>query len=116
MNHTIKRAAIIVFLILAGLTLLTVPIFLWPEARIAQVISWPALFIEWLLYYILLGIEALLWIVAILNIFVGGYTRSGWGRLMVCLIIGLALFALVRWVLMTAGFVPFSDKSFVPVI
>ena len=115
MNRTIKKIIGIALIVIVGLALFTLPAFLWPEARFAQVISWPALFIQWLLYYILLGIEGLLWVVAVVNIFVGGYTRSGWGRLVVCLLIGLALFGLVRWVLMTTGVVPFSDKVFVPV-
>ena len=115
MNRTIKKIIGITLIVIAGLALFTLPAFLWPKAGFSQVISWPALFIQWLLYYVLLGIEGLLWVVAVVNIFVGGYTRSGWGRLVVCLLIGLALFGLVRWVLMTTGFVPFSDKVFVPV-
>lgn len=112
---TMKKTVLISLTAIAVLALFTIPAMLWPEAAFARIISWPSLFIQWLLYYILLATEGLLWTVAVLNIFVGGYTSNAWGKLVVCLLVGLALLGLVRWVLMTTGFVPFSDKTFVPV-
>jgi len=80
-----------------------------------MVIAWLPLLISWVLYYALVGLEVLFWLVAVLNIFVGGYTRGGWGRLFLCLILGLVFMLLFRWLLTSTGFVPFSDKVFTPV-
>ena len=115
-NKTVKKVVLIVLASFAGLFLLSLPAMLWPEAGFARVVSWPALLLDWLLYYGIFGIECLFWLVAVVNVFVGGYTNDMWGRLVLCLLAGLALLLLVRWPLVSTGFVPFSDKPFDPIL
>ncbi|MBR3873666.1 MAG: hypothetical protein IKJ26_05770 [Clostridia bacterium] len=111
-----KKTIWIIAVVLLGVIALSIPSILWPDISILQAVAWPSLFVQWLLYYLLVGVEGLLWIVAVVNIFVGGYTRPGWARLVGLLIVGLVLLCIVRWVLITTGFVPFSDQPFVPVV
>lgn len=110
-----KRIILIVVAALAVVVLLCLPAVFCPENQIFMVIAWLPLLIVWLLYYVMVGLEALFWAVIVLNVFVGGYTRRGWGRIVSCLILGMAFLVLFRWILMSTDFVPFSDKSFKPV-
>ena len=110
-----NRIILIVAAVLAGLVLLSLPATFQPENRVFVVVAWLPLLIEWLLYYALVGLETVFWAVAVLNVFVGGYTRNGWGRLFLCLILGLAFLLLFRWILTSTGLVPFSDIIFKPV-
>ena len=114
MNNT-TRITLIVATALAVVVLLSLPAVFWPENRMFMTIAWLPLLIAWLLYYVLIGLEALFWGATVMNVFVGGYTRSGWGRLVLCLILGLVFMLLFRWILMSTDFVPFSDRSFAPV-
>lgn len=109
-----KQIILISMAALAGIVLLSLPAVFWPGSGFFRAVAWLPLTLEWLLYYAFVGLEALFWAVAVLNVFVGGYTSEGWGRLVLCLLIGMAFLLLFRWVLMRTGFVPFSDRTFTP--
>lgn len=109
-----KKVILIIAASLAGVVALSLPTIVWPDVGFFRVVAWLPLLLQWLLYYAFVGLEVLFWIVAVVNVFVGGYTSGGWGRLWLCLLIGLGFMMLFRWVLMSTGFIPFSEKTFTP--
>lgn len=115
MSNKAKRIILIVAGVLAAVVILSLPAVFLPDNGVANAISTVPLFIVWLLYYLSVAVDAILWIVCVLNVFVGGYTQKGWIWLVVALIVATAFLFLFTWILTTTGFAPFSDEPFKPV-
>lgn len=115
-NNTIKRAVMITAIVIAALALFTLPALLWPDEAVARIISWPALFVEWLLHYITFGIGAAFSIGIVIFIANPGNEFKTWFAMVLLCFAFMGLSFLFAWVLLRAGFVvPFSGNSFVPI-
>lgn len=115
-KNTSKRPIIIIAIVIVTLVLFTLPAILWPDTTFARTISWPALFIEWLLHYVSFGIGAVLSVGIFIFVANPGNELKTWGAMVLLCFAFIGLSVLLGWVLLRVGFVvPFTGETFVPI-